>query len=345
MLTLITGSLGTGKTALMIKLLTEHSSYPDNAVVVGVREWQGGGAYYTLPGQDVFKNQALIEDIGKLPGTVYVVDEAKKIWPSRIAGKPVPEFIDSHLAESRSIAQDWIFTAQTPTQIDVALRRLIGRHIHLELTPFGVKYSESGQIREDLKFTRDESRKYDFPKDSLKLYRSDDGVTDSHKKGLSVPKRLIYLGILMLVLISVVVYFASNSTIFKSVVGMEDEEIAVTKTTETKKEGISQPQATKAVSLDILPITHAPNHYYYAPRDPAVPELAKAPRIPVGCISSATKCICYDQYNQRIEEISPKRCQDFIDNKNRLAFARDQVKRPEKNQSRAENHPKALPRG
>jgi len=111
MITLISGSLGTGKTALAVKLLTEHSYYPDNAVVLGVREWQGGGAYYQLKSmQDATANQKMIEEIGGLSGTVYLVDEAKKIWPSRIAGKPVPQFIDSHLAESRSIAQDWIIT-------------------------------------------------------------------------------------------------------------------------------------------------------------------------------------------------------------------------------------------
>lgn len=154
MITLITGALGTGKTALAVKLLTEHSYYPDNAVIVGVREWQGGGAYYPLQSmQNATANQKMIEDIGRLSGTIYFVDEGKKIWPSRIAGKPAPEFIDSHLAESRSIAQDWIITAQTPTQLDVALRRLVGRHIHLERNALGIKYSESGQVRDDLQVT------------------------------------------------------------------------------------------------------------------------------------------------------------------------------------------------
>ena len=212
---LISGALGTGKTALAVKLLTEHKYYPDNAVVVGVREWNGGGAYYQLKSmQDATANQRMIEEIGKLPGTVYLVDEGKKIWPSRIAGKPVPEFIDSHLAESRSIAQDWIITCQAPTQIDVALRRLVGRHIHLEKVGLGIKYSESGQIVEDLKFGRDESRKYSFPVESLKLYKSDDGVTDLQKKGLKLPKRLMFLVCLILVLSGVIYYAVSKSTMF-----------------------------------------------------------------------------------------------------------------------------------
>jgi len=205
MIILITGALGTGKTALAVKMLTENKYYPGNAVIVGVREWKGEGHFYPLKSQlEAPANQKLIEEIGTLSGTVYLVDEGKKIWPSRIAGKPAPAFIDTHLAESRSIAQDWIITAQAPGQIDVALRRLVGRHIHLLKTPLGIKYSEAGECRDDLEFSRDESRKYDFPVESLKLYRSDDEVTDLQKKGLKLPKRLIFLLLLIITLFGVV---------------------------------------------------------------------------------------------------------------------------------------------
>lgn len=327
MITLITGSLGTGKTAFAIKLLTEHTYYPDNAVIIGVREWQGGGAYYPLKSmQDATSNQRMIEEIGKLSGTVYFVDEAKKIWPSRIAGKPVPEFIDSHLAESRSIAQDWILTAQTPTQIDVALRRLVGRHIHLERNALGVKYSESGQVREDLKFTRDESRKYDFPVESLKLYKSDDGVTDLQKKGLRFPKRLAFLFGLILCMLGIMGYFISQS----SMLGFGDNKLDVVDTideTEINKvfANPSTPQHKPAKQTEeILPLSMAPSIYYYLPRDPAYPELARAPRLPLSCISrSETDCVCYDQYNQRIESFPIKRCNDIINGNNPIAFARD----------------------
>lgn len=328
MLTLITGSLGTGKTALAVKLLTEHSCYPDNAVVVGVREWQGGGAYYQLKSQqDSVANQQLIESIGGLSGTVYLIDEAKKVWPSRIAGKPVPPFIDANLAESRSISQDWILTAQSPTQIDVALRRLIGRHIHLELTPLGVKYSESGQVREDLQFTRDESRKYSFPKESLKLYRSDDGVTDSHKKGLRLPKRLIALLLLIVGLFTMMAYFATQSNILKQFLGSEvveeqQQEKPAGKTVNAKAP--SQAPSTNHAEEKILPITHAPSVHYYMPRDPGIPELAKAPRLPTICMANQSKgCLCYDQYNQKIVGFPEKRCRDILKGENPIAFTLD----------------------
>ncbi|MDR4513156.1 zonular occludens toxin domain-containing protein [Nitrosomonas sp.] len=324
MITLITGSLGTGKTAFAIKLLTEHSYYPDNAVIVGVREWQGGGAYYPLKSmQDATANQRMIEEIGGLSGTIYFVDEAKKIWPSRIAGKPVPQFIDSHLAESRSIAQDWILTAQTPTQIDVALRRLVGRHIHLERNALGVKYSEAGQVRDDLKFSRDESRKYQFPVESLTLYKSDDGVTDLQKKGLKLPKRLLFLLFLIIFLFIVIGYFVSQSSMFGTAVSphqtIEEPTNELTKVMNSPKVQTNGQQKD-----EVLPLSLAPSIYYYLPRDPSYPEIAKAPRLPLSCLRrNENECICYDQYNQRIESFPLKRCNDIIDGVNPLAFTRD----------------------
>ncbi|MDP1595171.1 MAG: zonular occludens toxin domain-containing protein [Gallionella sp.] len=323
-ITLISGSLGTGKTALAVKLLSEHSFYPDNSVVVGVREWQGGGAYYPLKSmQDATVNQLMIDDIGKLPGTVYLVDEAKKIWPSRIAGKTVPPFIDSHLAESRSIAQDWIITCQSPTQIDVALRRLVGRHIHLVKTPLGIKYSEAGEIREDLKFSRDESRKYSFPVESLKLYKSDDGVSDLQKKGLKLPKRLFFLITLLLVLFGTIYYYMTQS---KMLGFGSDTEISATEKTPEKSFMGSAVASTPKPPPDNtrLPLNQAPDIYYYLPKDPAFPEIAKAPRIPTSCLSSkANGCVCYDQYLQRINGFPEKRCKDIIDGVDQIAFTRD----------------------
>lgn len=322
MIILITGALGTGKTALAVKMLTENKYYPGNAVIVGVREWKGEGHFYPLKSQlEAPANQKLIEEIGTLSGTVYLVDEGKKIWPSRIAGKPAPAFIDTHLAESRSIAQDWIITAQAPGQIDVALRRLVGRHIHLLKTPLGIKYSEAGECRDDLEFSRDESRKYDFPVESLKLYRSDDEVTDLQKKGLKLPKRLIFLLLLITVLFGVIGYFASNS----SMLGFGDK-------AEVKKEeggfmAAANPSGVSAQQLpndEVMKLNKAPDIYYYRPVNSNYPELAKAPRIPKACLQSkANGCVCYDQYQNRINDFPLKRCEDIVNGLDQIAFTRD----------------------
>lgn len=329
MITLITGALGTGKTAYAVKLLTEHSYYPNNAVIVGVREWMGLGTYHPLKSQlDAVANQKQIEQIGTISGTVYLVDEGKKIWPSRIAGKPEPPFINVHLSESRSISQDWIITAQAPTQIDVALRRLVGRHIHLEKTGLGIRFCEAGQVRDDLKFSKDEVRKYDFPAESLKLYKTDDGVTDLQKKGLKIPKRLLFLGALVAFLIVFIIYMMSQSSMLGFGGKSDTPDISDTVLPEIPTANYSlaaQPSKPQQTQSDaVLPLEAAPNIYYYLPRDKSYPELAKAPRIPKSCIRrNYDSCICYDQFTNKIDGFPLKRCNDIIDGVDQIAFTRN----------------------
>lgn len=314
MITLISGALGTGKTALAIKLLQESEFYPGSAFVYGVRGWKGAGTFNDLKSQEHAKeNQKLLEETGRVSHSCYLVDEAKKVWPTRVAGREEPPFINQHLAESRSVSQDWVLTCQAPGQIDVALRRLVGRHIHLEQTALGIRYSESGSVRDDLKFERDESRKFDFPVESLALYQSDEGVTQHQIKGLKLPKRLISLLVLIAVLVGVVVYFWNTSTMFG---GASVADAGVVERSTGVFGGLGQADPQKAA---VLPLTNAPNKYYYLPKDPDYPELARASRLPVSCVASASKCICYDQAGQLIDGISDKRCRQIVAGENTLA--------------------------
>lgn len=314
MITLISGALGTGKTALAIKLLRESEFYPSSVFVYGVRGWKGEGTFYDLKSQEHAKeNQNLLEETGRVSHSCYLVDEAKKVWPTRVAGRYEPPFINQHLAESRSVSQDWVLTCQSPGQIDVALRRLVGRHIHLEQTALGIRYSESGSVRDDLKFERDESRKFDFPVESLKLYQSDEGVTQHQKKGLKFPRRLIMLLMLITFLAGVVVYFWNTSRMFG---GASDTSAGSVGGVRSTVGGLGQPAAKKDA---ILPMDLAPNKYYFLPRDPDYPELARASRLPVSCIASLKKCVCYDQADQRILGVSESRCRSIVAGENTLA--------------------------
>lgn len=310
MITLISGALGTGKTALAVKLLMESEFYPSSAFIFGVRQWKGEGAFYDLQSQEhAKKNQLLLEEFGRVPQSCYLVDEGKKVWPTRVAGKDVPPFIDQHLSESRSVAQDWVITCQAPTQIDVALRRLVGRHIHLEKTALGIRYSESGQIRDDLKFERDESRKYTFPVESLKFYSSDEGVTSHQKKGLKLPKRLIFLLIVIFSMGGIATYFWKTSNFFNK---------PSTASTSSGGSSLSNLGHSTTSSSEVLPPTAAPNQFYYKPRNPEYPELARLPRFPVSCVASSSRCECYDQNNQKLV-VSRPRCMSVVNGENELA--------------------------
>ena len=74
-------------------------------------------------------------------GSVLVVDECHKVFPTRSAKNAVPDFIRD-FDEHRSMGLDVIFISQNPMKIDVELRRLCGRHFHLE-RPFGMAYTRA----------------------------------------------------------------------------------------------------------------------------------------------------------------------------------------------------------
>jgi hypothetical protein len=79
------------------------------------------------------------------------------------------------------------------------------------------------------------------------------------------------------------------------------------------------PGAIAQGDTDVLPVTHAPNFFYYLPRDPEHPELARAPRYPVSCVASASRCACYDQRAVLIDDLGEHRCRDLVAGRDRLA--------------------------
>jgi zona occludens toxin len=313
MIILITGALGTGKTALAVQLLTESEYYPSSAFVFGVRGWHGAGQYFELP-QDPVSNQALFDSVGRVSHSVFLVDEAKKVWPSRVAGRPVPPFIDSHLAESRSVAQDWILTAQAPGQIDNKLRDLVGRHIHIEKTALGLKYCEAGGCREKLDFTGDQCRRWSFPDPSVyALYESSEAETKHQAKRLKLPGRLLFSLGMVAAAVGVVGYFFSNYGFMGF--GADDP----------GKKADTGNGVASAIGLggsssgdSVLKPYEAPNQFYYAPKNGNFPELAKLPRYPVSCVASAKRCSCFDQHGQALQ-VSEFRCRNIVAGKNELA--------------------------
>lgn len=309
MITLITGAPGCGKTAFAVKLFTESEYYPGSAVLFNVRGWKGGGVYHESPSA---------RELYEQPRTIYLVDEAQTFWPSRVAGRPQPEIVD-HLAKHRHVSQDWILTAQHPGQLEIGIRRLVGRHVHLTRTPLGVRFSEAGECRDDLKFSRDENRKYAFPTESLRLYQSDEGVTQHQKKGLKLPKRLIFLVGLIGVLGAVIYYFAGSSDMFQTIAGdakKSDEAKGGGGMFSGVGGGGGRPSGQQS---EVLPLTHAPHHFYFLPRNPVYPEIARAPRFPISCVASSRRCVCFDQKNQEIEGMGEDRCRAIVAGRDQLA--------------------------
>lgn len=150
------------------------------------------------------------------------------------------------------------------------------------------------------------------------------GSSEEHKPRF---ESMIFLVCLICVLIGVISYFMNKSTML----GFGKAEDAV-KSEQSKtadsflgNDYQSSASSTKTTTPDKpLPLNQAPDIYHYLPKDPAFPEISKAPRIPKACFENKLRgCICYDQYTNIIKDFPEKRCKDIVAGLDQIAFTRD----------------------
>lgn len=122
-LILVTGLPGAGKTLYAVDLATKYAAE-------GVRVFSCclDGASPEL--FEVLPDNWSFDDWQSLPqGSVVIFDEAHKILPTRTRDAPPKAIRD--LTEIRHFGLRFILITQDPRNIDVFVRRLIGRHFHL----------------------------------------------------------------------------------------------------------------------------------------------------------------------------------------------------------------------
>jgi zona occludens toxin len=120
MIHLITGLPGSGKS-----LRTVH--YIHQFVQEGRPVYACGVDGLNVPGVMPLDNP---NDWEQFPdGSVFIIDEAQKVWPSRRGAEPIPPV--RALSEHRHHGMDFVLITQHPAMIDSYVRRLVGRHEHL----------------------------------------------------------------------------------------------------------------------------------------------------------------------------------------------------------------------
>lgn len=115
---LVTGTPGAGKSLRLVQFIKDAVGKRD-VFVHGIDGLQPFGWEECDP----HKWQDLPD------GSLVVVDEAWKVWPSRRAGTVPPDV--AALAEHRHRGFDFILATQHPTGLDSFLRNLVGEHEHL----------------------------------------------------------------------------------------------------------------------------------------------------------------------------------------------------------------------
>lgn len=126
MITLITGTPGSGKTLRCVELLAELRNSDDAktrsrlifANVNGLAPEIGAVAEF-----DPLKWMDLPE------GSLIVIDECQDFWPSRPSGSRRPESVAA-LNTHRHKGIDFVLLTQHPGLIDQDIRALVGRHLH-----------------------------------------------------------------------------------------------------------------------------------------------------------------------------------------------------------------------
>ncbi|MFP5074092.1 zonular occludens toxin domain-containing protein [Neisseria sp. WLZKY-1] len=334
MIYLVTGTPGTGKTAMVVDMILNNvdglfkMTIEDGTVV-------DRPLYFChIDGLDAkkFKAHELSEEeIQSAPldqimpqGGVLIVDEADYTYPVRPPSQAVPPYIKT-LKELRHHGFTLILMVQHPTMIDRYIRQLVAKHIHLERKVIGTKRYEFFRCEESLNaaaFTSVVGSPYRPPKEAFKYYKS----ASQHikfKKKLHPVFIMIPIGIAFM--------FYLGVPLFSKWFGWSDNQSQVKQKSEQQHAKIEEQDALNIVQPPTLPqqskfqesaASSVPEFTpeYYEPRITDKPETApiydsvrsiKTFEYPVACVSSAKSCNCYSDQGTLIK-ISRKACQKHI---------------------------------
>jgi zona occludens toxin len=188
MITLITGEPGNGKTALVVKMLTEVNDRP--VFVMGIRDLQ-------IPHEPVppisewTEHRPVPEDPSLTeawftfpPNALIVIDEAQKVYRPRASGSKVPDIVAAFETHRHTGVDFWLIT-QAPGLIDSNIRKLIAKHIHIRANFMGRRrYEWVGVGDPESKQSREIARSENYapPKEVFGLYKSAEAHTKVRHK-------------------------------------------------------------------------------------------------------------------------------------------------------------------
>lgn len=299
MIILITGQPGSGKTALCVDMLAHDDQFKSRPMFVGgvpdltlvhepvppVAEWTELRtspedeslklAYFTFPAQ-----------------SVIVVDEAQRIYRPRSTGSKVPPEVAA-FETHRHTGVDFILLTQHPGLLDANIRKLVGKHIHIAVTPFGrYRYEWTKCVDPESKAEREiaSRSRYDLPKRAFKLYKS----SELHTKIKTRLPAYVYVFALALIAVIGMSYYIYGRIFSK----FDTPTVAKINAPNDSPGHASQGNAPSAKqTLREYHESHAARVaglHHTASRYDDVTKPNDAPW-PVGCVQNKNRCRCIDQ--------------------------------------------------
>ena len=311
MIILITGVPGAGKTLYAVsEFLTKQ--FKDRPLYV-----------YNIPDLLVHHELLSEQDVnnwydGRVPeNSVIVIDELQDIWRPRSSTAPVPPYI-SKLETHRHQGIDFLLLTQHPQLIDINVRRLVGRHIHVRRAwgaPAATVY-EWDSISMNINATRNAQMKlWRYPRKAYKLYKSSKLHTSTGQKFPFVLK----IAALILLSLPVIWYFAGKHLITKYKDDLNDKsQIAQNQkqNSAVKKIDLSNTSASgkeKVLTKEEYAAQFVPRQQNVRHSAPRYDDLTKPVRVPVvgGCLAMAAKCTCYAQDGSPYN-VHPDQCRVLV---------------------------------
>ena len=204
MIILVTGQPGSGKTAHVVDMLANDAQFQNRTLICG------GIPDLLLP-HEVVPPVAEWTELRKAPedetlelayftfpqNAVIVVDEAQRIYRPRALSSKVPPEVAA-FETHRHTGVDFILITQHPGLLDPNIKKLVGKHIHIAVTPFGrYRYEWTKCVDPESKTERDIAArsKYTLPKRAFSLYKSSELHT---KIKVRMPGYVYLLGIALI---------------------------------------------------------------------------------------------------------------------------------------------------
>ena len=295
-ITLITGSPGSGKTALIVDFI-------DKAIEKGRPVFQMGIPELSLPHSptppvDEWTVQRADPDHPELmlpyfnfpENSLVVLSEAQRVYRPRANGVKVPDHVAA-FETVRHTGVTFIFDTQHPGFIDGHIRKLVGQHIHLiDFGFLGRRHYEWPYCGEPDQFKSAPIKKpYKLPKRVFGLYKS---ASLHIKRKYTVPPAVIALAVLATIFIGGGAYlWHSMSKKFEPAPVAKSQSEQVGKGVQPVANGLP------VVSVDDVAMELTPRIYNRPETAPAYDALRQAKSMPlvVGCIATQSRCRCQTQ--------------------------------------------------
>lgn len=310
MITIITGVPGSGKSALCVDLII--SEYKDRLIYNDGLE----GLQVENTPIDALKWHEDAPD-----GALIIVDEVQRKWRPRGPSAKVPPSVAA-LETHRHRGIDFIVITQNLKLVDVNVRSLTGRHLHIRDTGFlGRWLYEWPEADLNNNWKRCENkRRYKLPKHVFNLYKS----ASLHTKPVrNIPRMVYIVGALLLAfcVLAFVIYGRLNDTPKPP----ENSPAAGPTSVSVISGGISD-------HADAPPMKLIDDRVDWVPRVSTYPESARAydevrkvaifPRV-IGGICMRGICKCFTQQGTNAG-LGSEECKHEIENPRFDAYAKDQ---------------------